>query len=102
MKSYENIKVGISGIRGVIGDTLTPGNIINFTRAFSTLTRKGTVAVATDSRPSGELVKNAVFAGLVYSRITPLDAGTLPTPTLQVFVKEKGRYSMPRKKNFVT
>jgi phosphomannomutase len=90
MKSYENIKVGISGIRGVVGDTLTPENVINFTRAFSTLIRKGTVAVATDSRPSGELVKNAVLSGLVYSRITPLDAGTLPTPTLQVFVKEKG------------
>jgi phosphomannomutase len=89
MKSYENIKVGISGIRGVIGDTLTPENIINFTRAFSTLIRKGRVAVASDSRPSGEFVKNAVLSGLVYSRITPVDVGILPTPTLQVFVKEK-------------
>ena len=70
MKSYENIKVGISGIRGVIGDTLTPENVIGFTRAFSTLVRKGRVAVATDSRPSGEFVKNAVVAGLQYSRIT--------------------------------
>ncbi len=90
MKSYENIKVGISGIRGIVGDTLTPENVISFTRAFSTLIRKGRVAVATDSRPSGEFVKNAVVSGLLYSRITPLDAGTLPTPTLQVFVKEKG------------
>ncbi len=90
MKSYENIKVGISGIRGIIGDTLTPENVINFTRAFSTLVRKGRVAVATDSRPSGEFVKNAVVSGLLYSRITPLDAGILPTPTLQVFVREKG------------
>ncbi len=90
MKSYENIKVGISGIRGIVGDTLTPENVISFTRAFSTLVRKGRVAVATDSRPSGEFVKNAVVSGLLYSRITPLDAGTLPTPTLQVFVREKG------------
>ncbi len=89
MKSYENIKVGISGIRGVIGDTLTPENIINFTRAFSTLIRKGKVAVASDSRPSGEFIKNAVLAGLVYSRVTPIDVGILPTPTLQVFVKAK-------------
>lgn len=28
----ENIKVGISGIRGVVGDTLTPENVINLTR----------------------------------------------------------------------
>ena len=89
MKSYENIKIGISGIRGIIGDTLTPENVINFTRAFSTLIRKGKVAVASDSRPSGKFVKNAVLAGLVYSRITPLDTGILPTPTLQVFVREK-------------
>jgi phosphomannomutase len=90
MKSYENIKIGISGIRGVVGDTLTPENVTQFTRAFSTLVRKGRVGVATDSRPSGRFVKDAVVAALLYSRITPLDTGMLPTPSLQVFVKEKG------------
>jgi len=89
VRSIDNIKIGISGIRGVIGETLNPENIINFVRAFSTLVRKGQVAVATDSRISGEFIRNAVFSGLIYSGITPVDAGTQPTPTLQVFVKEK-------------
>lgn len=89
MKRFENIKIGISGIRGIVGDTLNPGNVVSLTRAFATLIRRGRVAVAKDSRLSGDTIKRAVFSGLLFSGITPIDTFTLPTPSLQIYVKEK-------------
>lgn len=89
MKRIEDIKIGISGIRGVVGKTLNPGIVIDFTRAFGTLIREGKVAVARDSRISGETIKQAVFSGLIFSGITPVDTLTLPTPTLEIYVHEK-------------
>jgi phosphomannomutase len=89
MKRIQNIKIGISGIRGIIGETLDPEQIVNLTRAFSTMVGNGNVAVATDTRCSGEMVKRSVLAGLIYSGITPIDTFTLPTPTLEIFVKER-------------
>ncbi len=89
MRRVENIKIGISGVRGIIGDTLSPQIVLNFTRAFATLIGKGKVAVAKDSRISGDFLKKAVFSGLIYSGLTPVDTFTLPTPTLQLYVKEQ-------------
>jgi phosphomannomutase len=89
MRRVEKIKIGISGVRGIIGDTLSPEIALNFTRAFATLIGRGKVAVAKDSRVSGDFLKRAVFSGLIYSGLTPVDTFTLPTPTLQLFVREK-------------
>lgn len=89
MKQVENIKIGISGVRGIIGETLQPEIVIRFSRAFATLLRKGRVAVGRDSRVSGEFIRRGVFAGLMFSGITPVDAGIVPTPTLQIYVREK-------------
>lgn len=89
MKRINNIKIGISGIRGIVGETLDPEHVVNLTRAFATLVGSGKVAVAQDSRLSGDMIKRAVFSGLIFSGITPIDTGTLPTPSLEIFVKEK-------------
>ena len=53
MKNIQSLKIGISGVRGIVGETIYPGNVVNLTRAFATLIRKGRVAVASDSRVSG-------------------------------------------------
>lgn len=89
MRRIHNIKIGISGIRGIIGESLSPEQVVSLTRAFSTLIGHGRVAVAKDSRLSGDTIKRAVFAGLIFSGITPVDTFTLPTPSLEIFVKEK-------------
>ena len=89
MKAFDNLKIGISGVRGIVGETLSPELVVNLTRAFATLIRKGKVAVARDTRVSGDLIKNAVFSGLIYSGITPVDTGILSTPSLQNYVKAK-------------
>jgi phosphomannomutase len=89
MKRINGIKIGISGIRGIVGETLNPEQVVNLTRAFATLMGSGAVAVAKDSRVSGEAVKRAVLSGLIFSGIKPVDTLVLPTPSLQIYVKEK-------------
>jgi phosphomannomutase len=84
-----DLKISISGIRGIVGESLTPQLIIKFSEAFSTYIGGGKIAVASDTRPSAEMVKNAVFAGLLSCGASPLDLGILPIPSLQIYTKEK-------------
>lgn len=72
-----------------MGESLTPQLIIKFSEAFSTYIGGGKIAVASDTRPSAEMVKNAVFAGLLSCGASPLDLGILPIPSLQIYTKEK-------------
>ncbi|MCP5053773.1 MAG: phosphoglucosamine mutase [bacterium] len=89
MKQIKSIKLGISGVRGIIGESLEPGHVVNLTRAFATLMETGKIAVAQDSRLSGDMIKRAVFSGLIFSGCTPVDTFMLPTPSLEIFVKER-------------
>lgn len=89
MRRLSNFKIGISGFRGIVGESLEPEQVINLTRAFATLVGRGRVAVARDSRVSGDMIKRAVCSALIYSGITPVDTLALPTPSLEIFVKEK-------------
>ena len=84
-----DLKISISGIRGIVGESLTPQLIIKFAEAFSTYIGGGKIAVGTDTRPSAEMVKNSVFAGLLSCGASPLDLGILPIPSLQIYTKEK-------------
>ena len=84
-----DLKISISGIRGIVGESLTPQLLIKFAEAFSTYIGGGKIAVGSDTRPSAAMVKNAVFAGLLSCGASPLDLGILPIPSLQIYTKEK-------------
>jgi phosphomannomutase len=84
-----DLKISISGIRGIVGESLTPQLIIKFSEAFSTYIGGGKIAVGSDTRPSATMVRNAVFAGLLSCGASPLDLGILPIPSLQIYTKEK-------------
>lgn len=79
--------LSISGLRGVIGDGLEPGYLVEFATAFGTLVRGGAVVLSCDGRASGSLVKHAVLAGLQSVGCHVLDAGIASTPTAGVLVK---------------
>ncbi len=83
-----DLKISISGIRGIVGQSLTPQLIIKFSEAFSNYIGGGSIAVASDTRPSAEMVKKAVFAGVLSGGGSPFDLGILPIPSLQIYVKE--------------
>ncbi len=82
--------VSVSGIRGVIGDSLTPEAVSRFGAALGTYLHGGRVVVSRDSRPSGEMFKHAVFAGLFSTGCQVDDIGIAPTPTVGIAVRNLG------------
>ena len=82
--------VSVSGIRGVIGDSLTPEAVSRFGAALGTYLHGGRVVVSRDSRPSGEMFKHAVFAGLFSAGCQVDDIGIAPTPTVGIAVRNLG------------
>jgi phosphomannomutase len=84
------LKIGPSGVRGVIGESLTPQLVTSFAAAFGTWCGAGPILVGTDARPSGEMMKQAAIAGLLSVGCTPVDAGVVPVPALMLHVRERG------------
>ncbi|MGV8118320.1 MAG: phosphoglucosamine mutase [Candidatus Xenobiia bacterium LiM19] len=83
-----SLKIGISGVRGIIGESLTPRLCTSLAQAFGTYLGGGLVIVGRDSRTSGEMVKGAVLSGLLSVGCRPLDIGISPTPTIMIYAKE--------------
>lgn len=78
----------VSGIRGIVGNGLTPILATTYAAAFGTLVKRGTVIVGRDSRPSGEMIAHAVVSGLVATGLKVIYIGVVPTPTVEIAVKE--------------
>jgi phosphomannomutase len=86
MKREHLLKIGVSGIRGVVGEFLTPALACAFAQAFGTYVQAGRVVVGRDTRSSGEMLQHAVQCGLLAAGCEVVDVGILPTPTIQIFV----------------
>ena len=82
-----SLKIGISGVRGVVGETLTPELVVGFAQAFGTYLDSGRILVCRDTRSSGPMVRSAVLAGLLASGCEVIDLGICPTPSLQLAVR---------------
>lgn len=79
------LKIGVSGIRGVVGGFLTPLLARAFAQAFGTYVGGGRVVVGRDTRSSGPMLQRAVHSGLLASGCEVIDVGVLPTPTIQIY-----------------
>ena len=79
--------VSVSGIRGIVGAGLTPGTVLAFAQALGTYLGVGPVVLSRDSRPSGDVLRHAVLAGLRASGCAVHDLGIAPTPTCGIAVR---------------
>jgi len=82
------LMVSVSGVRGIVGDTLTPEVLIRFSSAFAKYCHYGTVVVGRDSRVTGEIMFCAVATGLLASGCRVIDLGVCSTPSIQLMAKE--------------
>ncbi len=80
------LKIGISGVRGVVGETFTPELVVGFAQAFGTYLDSGRILVCRDTRPSAPMVFAAVSAGLLAAGCEVIDLGVCPTPSMQLAV----------------
>lgn len=90
MRPPPSLKFGLSGVRGVVGESLTPQLVTSFAAAFGTYCGAGPILVGTDTRPTGEMLKLAAIAGLLSVGCTPVDAGIVPVPSLMFHVRAAG------------
>ncbi|MCY2963480.1 MAG: phosphoglucosamine mutase [Planctomycetota bacterium] len=79
--------LSISGLRGIVGDGLEPGYLVDFASALGTMYDGGTVILSRDGRSTGPMVKHAVLAGLLATGCRVLDADIASTPTCGVLVQ---------------
>ena len=86
----------ISGIRGtiggVVGDSLSPLDIVRFTASYAAFIRKqgnssNTIIIGRDARISGEMVSNIVSGTLMGCGFDVLDVGLSTTPTIEIAVQ---------------
>ena len=79
--------VSISGIRGLVGQSLTDEVVARFAAAFgTTLTPGATVVLARDTRPSGAAFAQAAAAALSQTGCRVVDLGKCSTPGAKLMV----------------
>ena len=88
MKRVHQLKISVSGIRGVVGDFLTPNLACAFAQAFGTYVGPGPVVLGRDTRATGEMLEHAVTCGLLAAGCEVVKVGIAPTPTIQIYVSE--------------
>src|SRR3954454_15250137 len=95
----EALMIGVSGMRGTIGGTLTPAVVSQMASAFATWLKQnakpesGThhrVVFGRDSRPSGPWVRDAAVGALTASGIEVIDLDIVTTPGVAMMVQHLG------------
>ena len=84
------VMYSVAGVRGVVGESLTPELVTRFATAFGTFRNSGTVVVGRDTRVSGVMLKHLVFGGLMSAGCKIIDLDIVPTPTVALMVQELG------------
>jgi phosphomannomutase len=95
----EALMIGVSGLRGTIGGTLTPLVIAQMTSAFAAWLKQTTPSAAgkplrvvfgRDSRPSGTWVRDIAVGVLTASGVEVIDLDIVTTPGVAMMVKHLG------------
>src|SRR5262245_32027860 len=87
MTASKDLIVSVSGIRGIVGEALTPRVALAFASALAVHIQGGSVAVGRDGRPSGTMLRHAVLAGLAAAGCEVHDLGVAATPTVGLAVR---------------
>jgi phosphomannomutase len=90
MAGSEQLIVSVSGVRGIVGQGLSPLVALRYASALGDYLQGGAVVLGRDGRPSGEMLRHAVLAGLSAAGCHVHDLGVVPTPTLGLAVRTLG------------
>jgi phosphomannomutase len=81
------LKIGLSGIRGIVGESITPKLVMDFASAFGAFVGSRPVLLGRDTRIHGPMLRSACAAALLSSGCDVIDLGVCPTPVLQHAVR---------------
>lgn len=79
--------ISVSGLRGIVGTTLTPERAIRYVAAFARSIGPGPIVLTRDGRTTGPMLADAIRAALAASGRDVLDADIAATPTTGVLVR---------------
>ncbi|MFC1561595.1 phosphoglucosamine mutase [candidate division KSB1 bacterium] len=84
----QSLMISVSGIRGIVGEGLTPDIVARFSTAFGLFCGGGPIVVGRDTRLSGPMFEHAVFSGLMAAGCEIINLGMCTTPTIQLAVEK--------------
>jgi phosphomannomutase len=82
--------VSVAGIRGVVGDTLTPEVVVDYASAFAAERAGQTVVLGGDTRLSRPWIQRLVEGVLIDAGCRVVSLGICPTPTVGFTVRRLG------------
>jgi phosphomannomutase len=82
------LMVSISGIRGVVGEILTPETIVKYASAYALYCNRGHIIVGRDGRITGKNVLDIVSSTLRQMGCDVSDLGICPTPTVALAIEK--------------
>ena len=90
--AYEGLMVSVSGVRGRVGEALTPEIVAQFAAGFGVWAKqkaggRAKIVVGRDSRVSGPMFQPVVHSALQSVGCDVIDIGMVPTPTVQLAVE---------------
>jgi len=77
----------VSGIRGIVGESITPALIAAVGSAFAQFCKRGTIVLGRDTRTSGYAIEKGLESALLLSGSSVINIGVVPTPTVQIMVE---------------
>jgi phosphomannomutase len=83
----KNLMISVSGVRGIIGDGLTPNVAMQFAQAYGSEFGPGKIVVGRDSRLSGPMIQHAIWAGLMSVGCDIVDLDIATTPTTEIITE---------------
>ena len=90
MPTDPQLIVSVSGIRGIVGQSFTPGVALHFATALGQHASGGKIVLSRDGRPSGCMLRHAILGGLLAAGCEVHDLGIAPTPTVGLAVRTLG------------
>ena len=93
-----SLMISVSGIRGIVGKSLTPEVLTTFAQAFATWVRsrladgsddpakspRPKIVIGRDTRPTGEAIANLVGSAMTLCGCNVIDIGVASTPTVEI------------------
>lgn len=80
--------ISVSGLRGIIGESLSPELAIRYVCAFAQSLPAGAVVITRDGRATGPMLARAVESGLQAIGRNTINVGVAATPTAGVLVRD--------------
>ena len=84
----KNLMASVSGVRGIVGEGLTPETLVKYVSAFGQKNSGGKIVVGGDPRVSNKFIRPLVKSTLMACGCDVVDIGITPTPTVQIMTEK--------------